>query len=111
MLGPAPRGLLDSFTALISTSITQGQVKETVHTENDGSTHIYQNAYAYLSPFFSASRSFLRIRRLESELPCGQPQQLWVDYIFSKEALGTEPGSLDVVFLVSPSSGRFGSQR
>ncbi|XP_050768020.1 alpha-2-macroglobulin-like protein 1 [Gymnogyps californianus] len=78
----------------------RGQVNETVHTENDGSTHIYQNAYAYLSPFFSASRSFLRIRRLESELPCGQSQQLWVDYIFSKEALGTELGSLDVVFLV-----------
>ncbi|NXQ99327.1 A2ML1 protein, partial [Sagittarius serpentarius] len=78
----------------------RGQVNETAHTQNDGSTLIYQNAYVYLSPFFSASRSFLRIRRLESELPCGQPQQLWVDYIFSKKALGTELESLDVVFLV-----------
>ncbi|NXV50443.1 A2ML1 protein, partial [Uria aalge] len=73
------------------------QVNETAHTQNDGT---YQDAYAYLGPFFSASRSFLRIRRLESELPCGQPQQLWVDYIFSKTALGTEPESLDVIFLV-----------
>ncbi|NXV95432.1 A2ML1 protein, partial [Calonectris borealis] len=70
-----------------------GQVK-------DSSTLNYQDAYAYLSPFLSASRSFLRIRRLESELPCSQPQQLWVDYIFSKEALGTQLESLDVVFLV-----------
>ncbi|XP_049657466.1 alpha-2-macroglobulin-like protein 1 [Accipiter gentilis] len=78
----------------------RGQVKETAHTQNVGSTPIYQNAYLYLVPFSSASRSFLRIRRLESELPCGQPQQLWVDYLFSKEALGTKLESLDVVFLV-----------
>ncbi|KAM6368588.1 alpha-2-macroglobulin-like protein 1 [Pluvialis apricaria] len=75
----------------------RGQVNETAHTQNDDT---YQNAYIYLNPFFSMSRSFLRIRRLESKLPCGQPQQLGVDYIFSKQALGTEPGSLDVVFLV-----------
>ncbi|NXW19905.1 A2ML1 protein, partial [Circaetus pectoralis] len=79
----------------------RGQVNETAHTQNDGSTPIYQNAYLYLRPFFSVSRSFLRIRRLERELPCGQPQQLWVDYLFSKEALGTKPESLDVVFLVT----------
>ncbi|NWS62564.1 A2ML1 protein, partial [Chunga burmeisteri] len=77
-----------------------GQVNETGHAQNDDVTLIFQNAYTYLRPFFSASRSFLRIRRLGSELPCGQPQQLWVDYIFSKEALGTELESLDVVFLV-----------
>ncbi|XP_063210944.1 alpha-2-macroglobulin-like protein 1 [Chroicocephalus ridibundus] len=73
------------------------QVNETAHSQNDGT---YQDAYAYLSPFFSASRSFLQIHRLESELPCGQPQQLWVDYIFIKKALGTETENLDVVFLV-----------
>ncbi|NXH70185.1 A2ML1 protein, partial [Hydrobates tethys] len=77
-----------------------GQVNKAAHTENDDSTLKYQGAHVYLSPFFSASRSFLRIRRLESELPCGQPQQLWVDYLFSKEALGTQLESLDVVFLV-----------
>ncbi|NXS44327.1 A2ML1 protein, partial [Balaeniceps rex] len=78
----------------------QGEVNKAAHTQNDSSTLIYRSAYAYLSPFFSASRSFLRIHRLESELPCGRPQQLWVDYIFSKEALGTQLESLDVVFLV-----------
>uniref|UniRef100_A0A8C0EN57 Alpha-2-macroglobulin-like protein 1 n=1 Tax=Bubo bubo TaxID=30461 RepID=A0A8C0EN57_BUBBB len=98
-----------SFTAMTSSSIAQGQVNETAYTQNDGSTLIYQNDHKYLRPFFSASRSFLQIRRLERELPCGQPQQLWVDYIFSKEALGTELESLDVIFLVSPRPGRLGS--
>ena len=110
MLGPAPHGLLDGFTTLISTSIAQGQVNETAHTQNDGSTVTYQNAYAYLSRFFSASSSFLRIRRLEEELSCGQSQKLWVDYIFSKEALGTDLESLDMVFLVSRGPGSEGSR-
>ncbi|XP_014812042.1 PREDICTED: alpha-2-macroglobulin-like protein 1 isoform X2 [Calidris pugnax] len=73
------------------------QVNRTLNNQNSGT---YQDAYASLSPFFSASKSFLQIRQLERELPCGQPQQLWVDYIFTKAALGTESESLDVVFLV-----------
>ncbi|KAK2516629.1 alpha-2-macroglobulin-like protein [Columba livia] len=77
-----------------------GQVNETADTQNGGSTPIYQKAYTSIRPFFSESRSFLRIRHLNGKLPCGQPQQLWVDFIFSKEALGTQLESLDVVFLV-----------
>ncbi|NXJ67571.1 A2ML1 protein, partial [Rostratula benghalensis] len=73
------------------------QVNQTLDTES-GAT--YQDAHVYLSPFFSETKSFLQIRQLEGVLPCGQPQQLWVDYIFNKNALGTEPESLDVVFLV-----------
>ncbi|KAM6108015.1 alpha-2-macroglobulin-like protein 1 [Pterocles gutturalis] len=76
------------------------QAKEAADVQKDSSTPTYENAYWHLSPFFSASKSFLQLRRLGSELPCGQPQQLWVDYIFSKEALRTEPDSLDVVLLV-----------
>ncbi|NXW56592.1 A2ML1 protein, partial [Eurystomus gularis] len=77
-----------------------GQFNETAHTQKDDSSLIHQHAYTHLRPFYSASKSFLQIRRLEGKLSCGQPQQLWVDYIFSKEALGTEPESLDVFFLV-----------
>ncbi|XP_040473498.1 alpha-2-macroglobulin-like protein 1 [Falco naumanni] len=77
-----------------------GQVNETAHTPNNDPTLTYQNADMYLSPFFSVSRSFLQIHWLAGELPCGQPQQLGVDYIFSKEALGTQLESLDVIFLV-----------
>ncbi|XP_065712134.2 alpha-2-macroglobulin-like protein 1 [Patagioenas fasciata] len=77
-----------------------GQVNETADTQNGGSTPIYRKAYTSVRPFFSASRSFLRIHPLKGKLPCGQPQQLWVDFIFSKEALGTQLENLDVVFLV-----------
>ncbi|NXN31178.1 A2ML1 protein, partial [Nycticryphes semicollaris] len=73
------------------------QVNHTLDTQNGGT---YQDAYVHLNPFFSETKSFLQIRQLEGELPCGQPQQLWVDYIFKEKALGTEPESLDVVFLV-----------
>ncbi|NXJ84941.1 A2ML1 protein, partial [Trogon melanurus] len=72
-----------------------GQVNETVHT-----LHGNRIAHKNLRPFFSASGSFLRIRQLENKLLCGQPQQLWVDYIFSKAALGSQEETLDVVFLV-----------
>ncbi|NXH20724.1 A2ML1 protein, partial [Bucco capensis] len=78
----------------------RGQVNETAARQQDGSAASYQSAYLQLSPFFSGSNSFLHIRGLEGMLPCGQPQQLWLDYILNKEALGTELESLEVVFLV-----------
>ncbi|XP_047903778.2 alpha-2-macroglobulin-like protein 1 isoform X1 [Anser cygnoides] len=78
-----------------------GQVNKSAHTqESSGSSPLYEAAFADLRPFVSKSQSFLHIHRLESKLPCSQPQQLQVDYIFNKEALGTELQRLDVVFLV-----------
>ncbi|NXN94642.1 A2ML1 protein, partial [Rhinopomastus cyanomelas] len=77
-----------------------GKVEETAHIQNNGSTPIFRHAHMALRPFFSESRSFLHIRQLGTKLPCNQPQQLWVDYSFSKEALETELEGLDVVFLV-----------
>ncbi|XP_050183736.1 LOW QUALITY PROTEIN: alpha-2-macroglobulin-like protein 1 [Myiozetetes cayanensis] len=78
----------------------KGQVDRTHHTQNNDLTSSYTGATVRLKPFFSESGSFLEIRQLESDLPCWQPQQLWADFIFSKEALGTELKSLDVVVLV-----------
>ncbi|XP_077026073.1 alpha-2-macroglobulin-like protein 1 isoform X2 [Tamandua tetradactyla] len=40
----------------------------------------YQNAYLHLRPFYSTTRSFLGIRRLNGILKCGQPQEVMVDY-------------------------------
>ncbi|NXI35586.1 A2ML1 protein, partial [Galbula dea] len=77
-----------------------GEVNETAHPQDDGSRPTYQKASMNLSPFFSESRSFLQICQLQSELPCGQPQQLRVDYSLNKKALGTELENLDVVFLL-----------
>lgn len=57
-------------------------------------------------PYSSKSRSFLHIRDLEGELPCGHSQLIHVDSIFGKEALGSELKNLDLVFMVSPSPGK-----
>ncbi|NXX49767.1 A2ML1 protein, partial [Tricholaema leucomelas] len=78
----------------------EGQVKEPPGSEKEGLAPLYHSAYRRVSPFFSASKSFLQLRQGESQPACGQPQQLWVDLIFTKEALGTEVDNLDVVFLV-----------
>uniref|UniRef100_G1QP34 Alpha-2-macroglobulin like 1 n=1 Tax=Nomascus leucogenys TaxID=61853 RepID=G1QP34_NOMLE len=40
----------------------------------------YQNAYLHLRPFYSTTRSFLGIHRLNGPLKCGQPQEVLVDY-------------------------------
>ncbi|NXX16988.1 A2ML1 protein, partial [Podargus strigoides] len=83
----------------------RGEVKEKALTQNDDSTPTYREAYAYIIPFSSLSRSFLHIHDPASEVLCGQPQRLRVDYIFSKEALGTERESLDMVFMVLAKGG------
>ncbi|NWU82463.1 A2ML1 protein, partial [Onychorhynchus coronatus] len=77
-----------------------GQVHRIPHTQNNDSTSSYTGAIMRLKPYFSESGSYLEIRQLESDLPCWQPQRLWADFIFSKEALGTKLKSLDVVVLV-----------
>ncbi|XP_072212583.1 alpha-2-macroglobulin-like protein 1 [Excalfactoria chinensis] len=76
-----------------------GEVNMSTYSQNGSSSLTINRAYLNLSPFFSKSQSFLHIRRLEGKLSCSQPQQLQVDYILNKEALGSEQ-SLDVVFLV-----------
>ncbi|NXK13634.1 A2ML1 protein, partial [Herpetotheres cachinnans] len=69
---------------------------------DEGQEHLsYRSATRYLYPSSSDSKSFLKIHRVEKQLPCGQPQQLGVDYLFDEKAMGTELQSLDVVFLVS----------
>ncbi|NXN07665.1 A2ML1 protein, partial [Indicator maculatus] len=78
----------------------EGQVKEPSDSEKDVLAPLYHSAHWRVSPFFSVSKSFLQLRHGQSDSACCQPQQLWVDIIFSKEALGTEQDSLDVVFLV-----------
>ncbi|NXC40583.1 A2ML1 protein, partial [Penelope pileata] len=81
--------------------ILNGKVNRSASSQEDsGLLLIHRAARLDLSPFFSKSQSFLHIRRLAGKLSCSQPQQLQVDYILNKEALGTNLQSLDVVFLV-----------
>ncbi|KAF1470946.1 Alpha-2-macroglobulin-like protein 1, partial [Pygoscelis antarcticus] len=69
--------------------------------EHQGKKYLnYQSVTRYLCPFSSDSKRFLKIRRVEKKLPCGQPQQLRVDYLSDEKAMGIELQSLDVVFLV-----------
>ncbi|NXG03060.1 A2ML1 protein, partial [Sakesphorus luctuosus] len=77
-----------------------GEVDRTSHTQKDDSTASYSGAHMGAMPFYSETGSFLEIRQPEDNLPCGQPLQLWADFIFSKEALGAELKTLDVVVLV-----------
>ncbi|XP_044855790.1 alpha-2-macroglobulin-like protein 1 isoform X2 [Mauremys mutica] len=60
----------------------------------------YPDADHNLQPFYSKSQSFLKIRGLGRGLPCDQAQQLQVDYVIAREALGNGSRSLEFIFLV-----------
>ncbi|XP_065278903.1 alpha-2-macroglobulin-like protein 1 [Emys orbicularis] len=60
----------------------------------------YRDADRHLEPFYSESQSFLKIRSLGGMLSCDQAQQLQVDYVIAREALGNGSRSLDFIFLV-----------
>ncbi|NXM16131.1 A2ML1 protein, partial [Ploceus nigricollis] len=59
-----------------------------------------RGAFLRVMPYASKSGSFVHIRDPERELPCGRSQQVHVDSIFGKEALGSELQNLDLVFMV-----------
>ncbi|NXP19114.1 A2ML1 protein, partial [Scytalopus superciliaris] len=83
----------------------KGEVDRTSQSQDDDSTGSYSGAQVRIMPYYSESGSFLEIRELTDELPCGQPQQVWADFIFSKKALGTEQKVVDVVVLVLAKGG------
>ncbi|KAH1174289.1 hypothetical protein KIL84_002433, partial [Mauremys mutica] len=67
--------------------------------EHDRVSPSYPDANRFLQPFYSESQSFLKIRWLGEGLPCDQAQQLQVDYIIAREALGNGSRSLEFIFL------------
>ncbi|XP_054657915.1 alpha-2-macroglobulin-like protein 1 [Grus americana] len=77
-----------------------GELKDDPPASEHEGKEYYQSATLYLYPFSSDSKSFLKIRRVKKKLPCGQPQNLWVDYLFDEKTMGIKLQSLDVVFLV-----------
>ncbi|XP_074834813.1 alpha-2-macroglobulin-like protein 1 [Carettochelys insculpta] len=87
-----------SWTGMVS---LQGHFKEVADSAGHGGVSPkYSDAHQHLEPFYSRSQSFLQIRSPGDVLPCDQAQQLQVDYIIAREALGNGSKSLDVVFLV-----------
>lgn len=91
-------------------STPQGELKDdSPASEHEGEKYFnYHSVHHYLYPISSDSKSFLKLRRVEKKLPCGQPQKLWVDYVFDEKAVEIKLQSLDVVFLVRLHLGRYG---
>ncbi|NXP14231.1 A2ML1 protein, partial [Thinocorus orbignyianus] len=87
----------------VSISAPQGELKDDPPaSEHEGKKYLnYQSVHSYLHPTSLNNENFLKIRRVEKKLPCGQPLKLWVDYLFDEKAIGIGPQSMDVVFLVS----------
>uniref|UniRef100_A0ABM5FQT5 Alpha-2-macroglobulin-like protein 1 isoform X1 n=1 Tax=Pogona vitticeps TaxID=103695 RepID=A0ABM5FQT5_9SAUR len=54
----------------------------------------------WLKPFYSDSNSFLEIQHIEEELPCGEDQEVLVDYILDRKELDAEADHLDVYYLI-----------
>ncbi|XP_074835254.1 alpha-2-macroglobulin-like protein 1 isoform X2 [Carettochelys insculpta] len=87
-----------SWTGMV---FLRGHFKEVADSAGHGGVSPkYPDAHQHLQPFYSRSQSFLQIRSPGDVLPCDQAQQLQVDYIIAREALGNGSKSLDVVFLV-----------
>ncbi|XP_065433705.1 alpha-2-macroglobulin-like protein 1 [Chrysemys picta bellii] len=79
----------------------RGHFKQVDHSSLNGRDYpSYRDADLHLEPFYSKSQSFLKIRSLGGVLPCDQAQQLQVDYVIAREALGKGSRSLDFIFLV-----------
>ncbi|NXC90173.1 A2ML1 protein, partial [Cercotrichas coryphoeus] len=76
----------------------RAQVNRTAENQEEDSA--FRVAFLSVVPYSSKSSSFLHIRDPEGELPCGHSQLFHVDSIFGKEALGSEPKNLDLVFMV-----------
>ncbi|XP_069099056.1 alpha-2-macroglobulin-like protein 1 [Pleurodeles waltl] len=65
----------------------------------------YQNAFLHLKPFYSKSKSFLKIQSVRGELPCGRTQHVQVDYIIQRNELHEDAKHMDLHYVVSSKAG------
>ncbi|XP_030901047.2 alpha-2-macroglobulin-like protein 1 [Melopsittacus undulatus] len=77
-----------------------GEVKPEASEDENLKHPNYRSATRHVYPFSVGTTSFLKMRRVIKELPCGQPLQLSVEYLFDEKAMGSKQQSLDVVLLV-----------
>ncbi|XP_063290825.1 alpha-2-macroglobulin-like [Pelobates fuscus] len=61
---------------------------------------IYYNGHLQLSPFYSKSKSFLKLHSLEKVLPCEGQQEVQVEYIIKHTELNSESKSLNLHYLL-----------
>ncbi|XP_069057673.1 alpha-2-macroglobulin-like protein 1 [Pleurodeles waltl] len=65
----------------------------------------YQDAYLWLKPFYSKSKSFLKIHSVRGELPCGHTQDVQVDYIIQRNELHEDAEHMDLHYVASSKAG------
>ncbi|XP_069506667.1 alpha-2-macroglobulin-like protein 1 isoform X2 [Ambystoma mexicanum] len=65
----------------------------------------YQDAFLWLKPFYSKSKSFLKVRSLQGELSCGNTQDVQVDFIIQRSELQEDAEQIDLHYLVVSKGG------
>ncbi|XP_034641885.1 alpha-2-macroglobulin-like protein 1 isoform X3 [Trachemys scripta elegans] len=60
----------------------------------------YLNAFLHLKPYYSTTKSYLKIQRLRGVLPCGQKQVVQVDYSIDRMDLGDKAREILFSFYV-----------
>ncbi|XP_030043088.1 alpha-2-macroglobulin-like protein 1 isoform X2 [Microcaecilia unicolor] len=72
----------------------------------EGKYTLYHEAAQHtVIPMFTSSSSVLQIQPLEGELPCGQDQQLTVDYIIDPKDMETSASHLAIAYFVMAKGG------
>ncbi|XP_077311729.1 alpha-2-macroglobulin-like isoform X2 [Lithobates pipiens] len=61
----------------------------------------YGDAYLFLEPFYSRSKSFLKLQYVEKVLPCDGQQEVQVEYIIKHTELKNETDNLDLHYMVT----------
>ncbi|CAH2329674.1 Hypothetical predicted protein [Pelobates cultripes] len=85
-----------------------GQISITAKTHLEEAPHKsniiqpqYGHAFLSLQPFYSASKSFLKLHSQAKVLPCEGQQEVQVDYIINHTELDAETKSLNLHYLVA----------
>ncbi|CAM4443241.1 unnamed protein product [Caretta caretta] len=60
----------------------------------------YQNAYHFIQPLYTTTKSFLRIVRVPGTLPCGKNERVQVDFRIYQKDLSYGPKSVDFSYYV-----------
>ncbi|KAM6309766.1 alpha-2-macroglobulin-like protein 1 [Podargus strigoides] len=59
-----------------------------------------EDSFHWLKPFYSESNSFLEIQARDDVMPCGEEQEVQVDYILDPNKLSSEADHVDFYYLV-----------
>ncbi|XP_053306440.1 alpha-2-macroglobulin-like [Spea bombifrons] len=93
---------------LEETNKWEGRVSMTAKTNDETPPYVlgiarpqYGEAHLSLSPFYSKSKSFLKLHSPQNVLPCEGQQEVQVEYIIQHTELEKEAGHLDLHYLLA----------